>query len=62
MPSLNVSELRACLLDLSAPVAKRTHCAFYLRTLASGDNAAADDADKGVADEAMFAIVDGTRL
>lgn len=27
--------LRACLLDLSEPIAKRTHAAFYLRTLAT---------------------------
>jgi hypothetical protein len=52
MPSLSVPELRACLLDLTAPIAKRTHCAFFLRTLAG-------DSDAGVADEAMFAIVDG---
>lgn len=30
-----MEELRACLLDRTQPIAKRTHSAFFLRTLGS---------------------------
>ena len=30
-----LQELRACLLDRTQPIAKRTHSAFFLRTLGS---------------------------
>lgn len=35
-----IEELRSCLLDLSQPISKRTHAAFYLRTM--GTTEAAD--------------------
>lgn len=45
IPEKSVFSLRRCLLDLSEPIAKRTHAAFFLRTLAS--------------EEAMHAILEG---
>ena len=35
MSALSIEDLGRCLLDLSQPIAKRTHCAFHLRTEAS---------------------------
>lgn len=32
-----LQELRACLLDRTQPIAKRTHSAFFLRTLGSAE-------------------------
>lgn len=29
----NISQLRACILDIEQPLPKRTHAAFYLRTM-----------------------------
>lgn len=37
IPGKSVSALRSCLLDLTQPIAKRTHAAFFLRTLATDD-------------------------
>jgi deoxyhypusine monooxygenase len=39
MSSFSLETLRACILDLSQPIAKRTHAAFYLRTDGSEDAA-----------------------
>lgn len=33
--SISIDDMGRCLLDLSQPIAKRTHCAFHLRTEAS---------------------------
>ena len=35
IPEKSVATLGKCLLDLSQPIAKRTHAAFFLRTIAS---------------------------
>lgn len=35
--SISINTLRSCLLDLNQPIAKRTHAAFYLRTMNNND-------------------------
>ena len=35
--SISINNLKTCLLDLTQPIAKRTHAAFYLRTMNNND-------------------------